>query len=201
MELSKKYGKKKVHTRRNGGDSSAFRCWALDQEGSRERRGGGSEQDGAREHQGFPGGASGKEPAWQSRRCKRHGFDPWRRKWQPTAAFLPGESHGLQPSKLQFMGLQRGTAQRPNHHHVCLQSQPHHHTHTSPNLDSAIGNIFLDHLYHVYPGNSGCSLLLQLLSIFCILGWKRAQVQAHSFNRSVIRIWSVRKLKNMFILF
>lgn len=50
MELSKKYGKKKVHTRRNGGDSSAFRCWALDQEGSRERRGGGSEQDGAREH-------------------------------------------------------------------------------------------------------------------------------------------------------
>ena len=32
--------------------------------------------------------------------CRRHGFDlwvgkiPWRRKWQPTAAFLPGESHG-----------------------------------------------------------------------------------------------------------
>ena len=26
---------------------------------------------------GFPGGASGKEPAWQCRRCKRCGFDPW----------------------------------------------------------------------------------------------------------------------------
>ena len=31
---------------------------------------------------------------------KRCGFDPWvgkipwRRKWQPTAVFLPGESHG-----------------------------------------------------------------------------------------------------------
>ena len=30
----------------------------------------------------------------------RHGFDPpvgkipWRRKWQPTPVFLPGESHG-----------------------------------------------------------------------------------------------------------
>ena len=26
---------------------------------------------------GFPGGASGKEPACQSRRPKRCGFDPW----------------------------------------------------------------------------------------------------------------------------
>ena len=47
----------------------------------------------------FPGGASGKEPACQCRRCKRHGFDPWvgkipwRREWQPTSLFLPGETH------------------------------------------------------------------------------------------------------------
>ena len=26
---------------------------------------------------GFPGGASGKEPTCQCRRCKRCGFDPW----------------------------------------------------------------------------------------------------------------------------
>ena len=51
-------------------------------------------------HQGFPDGASGKEPACQSRRHKRHGFDPqvgkipWRRAWQLTPVFLPGESHG-----------------------------------------------------------------------------------------------------------
>ena len=44
--------------------------------------------------------ANAKEPACQCRRHKRRGFDPWagkipwRRKWQPTAAFLPGESHG-----------------------------------------------------------------------------------------------------------
>ena len=49
---------------------------------------------------GFPGGASGKEPACQYRRLKRHGFSPWvrkipwRRVWQPTPVFLPGESHG-----------------------------------------------------------------------------------------------------------
>ena len=47
-----------------------------------------------------PGGASGKEPACQCRRPKRRGFHPWfwkipwRRAWQPTPVFLPGESHG-----------------------------------------------------------------------------------------------------------
>ena len=41
-----------------------------------------------------------KESCCQCRRCRRHGFNlwvgkiPWRRKWQPTAVFLPGESHG-----------------------------------------------------------------------------------------------------------
>jgi len=43
--------------------------------------------------------AGGKEPTCQCRRWKRHGLDPWvgtiawRRAWQPTPAFLPGESH------------------------------------------------------------------------------------------------------------
>ena len=38
--------------------------------------------------------------------CRRPGFDSWvgkihwRRKWQPTPVFLPGESHGLQPARL-----------------------------------------------------------------------------------------------------
>ena len=48
---------------------------------------------------GFPGGSSGKEPACQCRRHRRCGFDswvrkiPWRRAWQSTTVFLPGESH------------------------------------------------------------------------------------------------------------
>ena len=46
---------------------------------------------------GLPRYRSGKESAYQLRRC---GFDPWvrkipwRRKWQPTPVFLPGKSHG-----------------------------------------------------------------------------------------------------------
>ena len=48
---------------------------------------------------GFPGDASGKEPTYQYTH-KRCGFDPWvrkipwRRAWQPTPVFLPGESRG-----------------------------------------------------------------------------------------------------------
>ena len=47
----------------------------------------------------FPGGLIVKEPTWHCRRHKRCGFDswvgkiPWRRAWQPTPVFLPGESH------------------------------------------------------------------------------------------------------------
>ena len=47
----------------------------------------------------FPDGASGKEPTCQYRRHKTYGFNPWirkipwRRKWQPTPVFLPGEFH------------------------------------------------------------------------------------------------------------
>ena len=43
---------------------------------------------------------SGKEPACQCRRHMRRRFDPWvrripwRREWQPTPVFLPGESLG-----------------------------------------------------------------------------------------------------------
>ena len=48
----------------------------------------------------FPGGTSNKEPTYQCRRHKRHGFEPsirkifCRRAWQPTLLFFPGESHG-----------------------------------------------------------------------------------------------------------
>ena len=51
-------------------------------------------------HQGFPGGASGKEPAGQHRRHRRPRFDLWvgkipcRRDKLPISVFFPGESHG-----------------------------------------------------------------------------------------------------------
>ena len=62
---------------------------------------------------GFSGGTSGKDPACQCRRHKRHEFDPWIRKipwrWarQPIPVFAPGESHGQSPGGLQSVGSQR----------------------------------------------------------------------------------------------
>ena len=49
---------------------------------------------------GFPGGASGEEPACQCRRQKRQASEcwlgkiPWRGAWRPTPVFLSGEFHG-----------------------------------------------------------------------------------------------------------
>ena len=49
---------------------------------------------------GLPWWLSGKESACQCRRHRRCGSgpcvwkSPWRRKWQATLVFLPGESHG-----------------------------------------------------------------------------------------------------------
>ena len=49
---------------------------------------------------GLPRWCSGKEFAYQSRRHRRCGFDPWvgkipwKRKWKPPPVFLPGKSHG-----------------------------------------------------------------------------------------------------------
>ena len=63
---------------------------------------------------GFPGGANGKELACQCRRHKRCRLDPWvgkipwRRAWQPTPVFLPGESHGQRSLEgYHPLGLQR----------------------------------------------------------------------------------------------
>ena len=63
---------------------------------------------------GFPGDARGKEPACQCRRHERWGFDPsvrkipWRRAWQPTPIFIPGESPWTEETgELQSIGLQR----------------------------------------------------------------------------------------------
>ena len=54
-----------------------------------------------------------KKHLCQGRKCKRRGFSPWVRKmpwrkpWQPTPVFLPGESHGQESGRLQSIGSQR----------------------------------------------------------------------------------------------
>ena len=80
------------------------------------------------EKSGFPSGASGKEPACQCRRHKRHGFDPWARKiprrraWQPTPVFLSGESH-TQRSLADYSPWSCKELDTTKHACNCLQEQ------------------------------------------------------------------------------
>ena len=57
---------------------------------------------------------TGKEQICRCKRCKRHRFDPWvgkipwRKAWQPTPGFLPGESYG-QSNLVGYPGVHRVT--------------------------------------------------------------------------------------------
>ena len=62
---------------------------------------------------GLPRWCSSEGPACQCRRCKRRKFSswirriPWRRAWQPTLVFLPGDSHGQKSLAGYSLGSQR----------------------------------------------------------------------------------------------
>ena len=56
----------------------------------------------------FPGDACGKEPTWQCRRCKRHGFDPF------VKALGEGNGNPLQDSCLEN-SMDRGAWQATVH--------------------------------------------------------------------------------------
>ena len=96
------------------------------------------------EVRGFPGGASGEEPVCQCRRHKRSGFNPWVRKilwrkaWQPTPVFLPGEFHGQRSTSQSVSSvaqscptlcdlMNRSTPGLPVHHQLPEFTQIHIH--------------------------------------------------------------------------
>ena len=75
---------------------------------------------------GFPGDTSGKETTCQWRRHTRLGFDPcikkipWRRAWQPTPVFLPGEFPWTEePREPQSIALQSRTRLKRLSRHAC----------------------------------------------------------------------------------
>ena len=73
------------------------------------------------------GDPSGKELTCQCRRLKRHSFNPWvgkipwRRAWQPTPIFLPGESFG-QGSLLGYIHAFTGTDTTEAAYHIAHTS-------------------------------------------------------------------------------
>ena len=89
---------------------------------------------------GFPGVASGKEPTCQCRILKRCGFElwvgkiPWRRAWQPTAVFLPGESHG----QTSLVGYSPKGRTESDTSKVCVYTHTYKHTHTHTHTHTEI---------------------------------------------------------------
>ena len=83
---------------------------------------------------GFAGGASGKELACQCRRHKRWGFNLWvgkilwRRSWQPSLVFLPGESHGQR----SLAGYSSWGHEELDTTEVTKHTHTHTHTHIPP---------------------------------------------------------------------
>ena len=76
---------------------------------------------------GFAGGTSGKEFTCQCRRPRRRELDhwirkiPWRRKWQPTPVFLPGESHGQRSLWATVLGVTESDTTEHKHTHIHTQ--------------------------------------------------------------------------------
>ena len=152
---------------------------------------------------GFPCGASGKEPACQCRRCKRHGFYPWdgkipwRKKWQPTPVFLHGKFHGQR----SLMGYSPwGCKESDTTEHALI----HTHTHRNVLLCWFWGNhkfsgfplIFFSDLWTSFSPLLECSRMW-LLGLFSLL-------YLHSVNSLsplalLLQISETRKLSSIYL--
>ena len=74
---------------------------------------------------GFPGGSDSKRICPQ---CGIPRFDPWRREWQPTPVFLPGEFHGQRnPVGYTVHGVPKSQTQLTNQHFVTVRKAPGKH--------------------------------------------------------------------------
>ena len=79
-------------------------------------------------------------PPCQCRRRKRHRFNPWvrkmpwRRKWQPTPALLPGKFH----RDRSFVGYKLW-GYKESDTTECAHAHTHTHTHTSLHIVTDLG--------------------------------------------------------------
>ena len=91
---------------------------------------------------GFPAGTIGKEPACQCMRHKRLWLEPWvgkihwRRAWQASLVFMPGEPMTEEPGGLWSIGLQRARYNGSDLTHT--------HTHTRIKMSKCRVSPFID---------------------------------------------------------
>ena len=91
---------------------------------------------------GLPRGLSSEELACQGRRPKRFGFGswvgkiPWRRKWQPTPVFLPGNPM----DRGAWWAPVHGAAESDTSTHTAAKSIPLSHSTREPHKTTAMRN-------------------------------------------------------------
>ena len=136
---------------------------------------------------GFPGGSDSKESA-----CGRPGFDPWvgkfpwRRKWQPTPVFLPGESQG-QRSLAGYCPWSRkewGPTERLHFHFSLSQLCP-----SFPILMAGVK--FCTLLQYSHRSSYLDQTLLQILTLFLLGIWKLATFTKRFSWRFAFYIWCI----------
>ena len=84
-------------------------------------------------YKGFPSGTSGEESTCQCRRHKGCRLDPWvskipwRKKWQPTPVFLPGEPMERSLAGYRLWGHKESDVTEQGHTHTrtqCINEKP-----------------------------------------------------------------------------
>ena len=79
---------------------------------------------------GFPSASAVKNPSVMQEMWRRCGFSPWvqkilwRRKWQPTPGFLPGESHGQRSLAGCSLRCRKKSDTAEHAHMGCSTEQP-----------------------------------------------------------------------------
>ena len=118
---------------------------------------------------GLPRWLSGKESSYQCRRCRRLGFDPWvrkipwRREWQPTPIFLPGESMDRGAWRAIVYEVAKSLIQLSTHTHgssvqfssvtqSCPTLRPHESQHARPPCPSPTPRVYWDS----HPSSQWC---------------------------------------------
>ena len=116
-------------------------------------------------------------PPANAGRCKGHGFSPWvrkipwRRAWQPTSVFLPGESHGQRslashsPLGCTELSMTKA-AQHIAHSRACLCVYIYHILLIRLSVDRHLGSFHILAIVNNAAVNIGMHIFFELVFLF-----------------------------------
>ena len=148
---------------------------------------------------GLPRWYSGKEFACQCRRCW---FNPWvrkirwRRRWQPTAVFLPGKFHrqrSLVGNPLQYSAWEIPWTQDPGGlQPMWSQKSYWAHTHTQMSVVLKMRNASLEQVWLEWKATRVSSFHIFSLAVYLeksrVVNIKRLSLQTSPFTKTLAKV-------------